>query len=162
MQNRWHRRKWSQCKRFFCNSRLPKLFTTIFGITPFLLTLLLFNSASYGASPRINYLLYCTGCHGVDGAGAPPHVPTLRGELGLMMSVPEMRSYLVRIPGASQTPLSDSDLTDVINWLLDEFNANTLPDGFQKLDTDEVSAARKNVLADPLKYRAKYWKAYED
>jgi hypothetical protein len=162
MQNQWHRRKLSHCKSLFCGSWLAKIFKANFRLTPFFLLLLLFNSAAYGASPRINYLLYCTGCHGVDGAGAPPNVPTLREELGRMMSVPEMRSYLVRIPGASQTPLSDSDLTDVINWLLDEFNATTLPVGFKKLDTDEVTAARKNVLADPLKYRAQYWKIYDD
>ena len=79
-----------------------------------------------------------------------------------MLSVPEMRGYLVRIPGASQAPLSDEDLADVVNWVLEEFNSETLPENFQRLSTAEVSAARRNVLADPLKYRIKYWKAYEN
>ena len=116
----------------------------------------------FAASPRINYLLYCTGCHAANGAGKPPNVPSLRDELGRMISVPEMRSYLVRIPGASQAPISDADLTDVINWLLREFNSNTLPANFEEYTVGEVSNARRNILADPLRYRAEYWKSYDD
>jgi hypothetical protein len=116
----------------------------------------------FAVSPRINYLLYCTGCHAANGAGKPPNVPSLRDELGRMISVPEMRSYLVRIPGASQAPISDADLTDVINWLLREFNSNTLPANFEEYTVGEVSDARRNILADPLRYRAEYWKSYDD
>ena len=116
----------------------------------------------FAASPRINYLLYCTGCHAADGAGKPPNVPSLRDELGRMISVPEMRSYLVRIPGASQAPISDADLTDVINWFLHEFNSDTLPDNFEEYTEAEVSKARRNILADPLKYRAEHWKSYDE
>ncbi len=127
-----------------------------------ILALLSVNSFALAASPRINYLLYCTGCHAADGAGKPPNVPTLREELGRMIAVPQMRSYLVRIPGASQAPISDADLTDVINWLLHEFNASTLPANFEEYTVDEVSEARSNILADPLKYRAEHWKTYDE
>jgi len=127
-----------------------------------LIVLLSVNSSATAASPRINYLLYCTGCHAADGAGKPPNVPSLRDELGRMISVPEMRSYLVRIPGASQAPISDADLTDVINWLLHEFNSDTLPANFEEYTKEEVSTARKNILADPLKYRAEHWKTYDE
>ena len=127
-----------------------------------LVALLGFCSNLLGASPRINYLLYCTGCHAADGAGKPPNVPTLRDELGRMISVPEMRSYLVRIPGASQAPISDAELTEVINWLLYEFNSDTLPANFEEYTETEVSTARRNILADPLKYRAEHWKAYDE
>jgi len=117
------------------------------------------NSA-FAASPRTNYLLYCSGCHLVDGAGNPPNVPTLHHELGRMMSVPQMRSYLVRVPGASHTPLSDDELAAVVNWVLKEFNSETLPADFQPLSGAEVSQARRNILADPLKYRKEFWEAY--
>jgi len=130
--------------------------------TVVLIALLGVNSSVIAASPRINYLLYCTGCHAADGAGKPPNVPSLRDELGRMISVPEMRSYLVRIPGASQAPISDADLTDVINWLLHEFNSDTLPANFEEYSEEEVSTARKNILADPLKYRAEHWKTYDE
>ena len=73
-----------------------------------------------------------------------------------------MRQYLVRIPGASSAPISDAALTEVINWLLTEFNSDTLPRHFEKLSVDEVSEARKKILADPLKYRELHWKPYDD
>jgi hypothetical protein len=114
------------------------------------------------ASPRINYLLYCTGCHGVTGASSPPNVPTLVGELGKMMNVPQMRDYLVQIPGAASAPIDDPDLTAVINWILHEFNEDTLPDNFKDLTINEVAKARENVLADPLKYRITHWKNYPE
>lgn len=127
-----------------------------------LIATLVCSANAFAASPRINYLLYCTGCHAADGAGKPPNVPTLRNELGRMISVPAMRSYLVRIPGASQAPISDADLTAVINWLLYEFNSETLPANFQEYTEAEVSRARQDILADPLKYRAEHWKAYSE
>ncbi len=127
-----------------------------------LIALLSLSDSNYAASPRINYLLYCTGCHTADGAGKPPNVPTLREELGRMMAVPAMRSYLIRIPGASQAPLTDAELADVVNWVLQEFNDNTLPGDFKKFSTEEVAEARGNILADPLRYRTEHWKAYDE
>jgi len=123
--------------------------------------LMLLSSSAFSASPRTNYLLYCSGCHLVNGQGNPPNVPTLHDELGRMMTVQEMRSYLLRVPGASHTPLSDSDLAAVVNWVLTEFNEATLPADFQPISTDEVTEAREEILADPMKYRAEHWKAYE-
>ncbi len=117
---------------------------------------------AFGASPRTNYLLYCSGCHLPSGVGNPPNVPTLHDELGRMMAVEEMRAYLVQVPGSSQTPLTDADLAAVVNWILQEFNAETLPEGFRPITTGEVSAARQTILADPLKYRIRYWKDYEE
>lgn len=125
-----------------------------------LLLLLIASNLVAAASPRINYLLYCSGCHRPSGEGKPPHVPTLHHELGRMLAVPQMRAYLVRIPGATQAPINDAELTGVINWVLEEFNADTLPPDFEYLSVEEVTAARKNILADPLKYRTRYWKAY--
>ncbi len=124
--------------------------------------LLLASGFAVTASPRSNYLLYCSGCHLPSGAGNPPNVPSLHDELGRMMTVHEMRAYLVQVPGSSQTPLSDAELAAVVNWVLEEFNAETLPDGFQPLSVEEVSAARRTTLADPVGYRIQHWKDYGD
>jgi len=58
--------------------------------------------------------------------------------------------------GASQAPISDADLTAVINWLLYELNSETLPADFEDYTEAEVSRARQDILADPLKYRAEH------
>tara|TARA_B100001250_G_scaffold176724_1_gene151840 strand:+ start:3028 stop:3459 length:432 start_codon:yes stop_codon:yes gene_type:complete len=121
----------------------------------------LLTQSVFAASPRTNYLLYCSGCHRPLGEGNPPNVPTLRDELGYMMSVEAMRGYLARVPGSAHAPISNAQLTNVLNWMLDEFNAKTLPSDFKKLTVEEVTKARSKVLADPNQYRADHWKAYD-
>ena len=131
------------------------------GFTFLALLFALVTHSVFAASPRINYLLYCSGCHRPLGEGNPPNVPTLHNELGLMMSVQEMRGYLARVPGSAHAPITDAELTDVLNWMLEQFNAETLPEDFKKLTVEEVTKAREQSLADPNQYRADFWKPYD-
>lgn len=112
------------------------------------------------ADPETDYLLHCSGCHLPDGRSVPPDVPTLQDEIGRIVALPEGRNYIVRVPGAAQTPLNNKDLAAVLNWVLTEFNATTLPADFEPLTENEVRDARKDVLADPLKMRASIWRFY--
>lgn len=125
-----------------------------------LLCVALSSAAIEAASPHTNYLLYCSGCHLVNGRGSPPNVPTLHDELGRMMSVSAMRSYLLRVPGAAHTPLNDGELAAVVNWILEEFNADSLPADFRPISEQEARQARQEILADPLQYRSQYWQTY--
>ncbi len=109
------------------------------------------------ADPYRDYLLHCSGCHMPDGSGLPPEVPTLVGPLGVMVQTKEGRDYVVRVPGAAQAPLSDAALAAVVNWLLEKFNRDTLPEDFRPLDGAEVGAARREVLTDPVKLRQRLW-----
>ena len=131
------------------------------GFTFLTLLFALVAHSVFAASPRINYLLYCRGCHRPLGEGNPPNVPTLHNELGLMMSVQEMRGYLARVPGSAHAPITDAELADVLNWMLEQFNAETLPEDFKKLTVEEVTKAREESLADPNQYRADFWKPYD-
>ena len=131
------------------------------GFTFLALLFALVTHSVFAASPRINYLLYCSGCHRPLGEGNPPNVPTLHNELGLMMSVQEMRGYLARVPGSAHAPITDAELADVLNWMLEQFNAETLPEDFKKLTVEEVTKAREQSLADPNQYRADFWKPYD-
>lgn len=109
------------------------------------------------ADSRSDYLLHCGGCHLADGRGLPPSIPSLVGPLGYLAGMPEGRDYMARVPGAAQSPLSDEELAAVLNWVLREFNAATLPETFEPLDGAEVGASRSQVLADPLKRRREIW-----
>ncbi|MEE4163712.1 MAG: cytochrome c [Woeseiaceae bacterium] len=102
---------------------------------------------------RANYLFGCRGCHLADGRGVPPEVPTLRNTLGEIVARPGGRDYLVRVPGVLQSRLDDADLAAVLNYILTEFNAATLPREFRPYTKREVAAARKTILADPQKHR---------
>jgi mono/diheme cytochrome c family protein len=112
------------------------------------------------ADPKADYLLHCGGCHRPDASGVPPSVPPLAGALGRIAATPEGRDYIVRVPGASQTPLSDEALAAVMNWVLLTYNADTLPAGFKPLSGREVGRSRKNVLADPQQMRETLWPDY--
>lgn len=113
--------------------------------------------AEAAADPEVDYLLHCGGCHRPDASGVPPAVPPLAGTLGRIAATAEGRDYLVRVPGAAQTPLTDDALAAVVNWVLLEFNAESLPADFKPLTGKEVGRSRKNALADPLALRRALW-----
>lgn len=118
---------------------------------------LLTLAASSFADPRSDYLMHCAGCHLVDARGVPPYVPSLSGTLGRLAASAEGRDYIARVPGAAQAPLSDDELAAVLNWLLLEYNRDTLPKNFERLRGAEVARSRARVLADPLKLRRELW-----
>ncbi|MXY55527.1 MAG: cytochrome c [Gammaproteobacteria bacterium] len=111
---------------------------------------------------RFDYLLHCSGCHRPDGTGAAPEVPSLRDAVGSLVATPEGRDYIARVPEVAQSPLDDDDLARLLNWILQEFNADTLPDGFRPLNGAEVGAARARILADPIRAREKIVGAYQE
>lgn len=106
------------------------------------------------ADPQTDYLLYCRGCHLENGAGVPPEVPSLHDTLGKLLATPSGRAYIVRVPGVAQTPMDDARLAAVLNWVLLQFNARTLPEDFVPYAASEVGEARRDTLDDPLKLRA--------
>ena len=114
------------------------------------------------AAARFDYLLHCSGCHLPDGSGAPPEVPSLRGPMGALVATPEGRDYIARVPEVAQAPLADDALARVLNWVLLEFNGQTLPRGFRLMDAAEVGAARVKVLPDPLRAREAIVGRYAD
>ena len=109
------------------------------------------------ADPRGDFLLHCAGCHLADASGVPPYVPSLAGPLGRLAASVEGRDYIARVPGAAQAPISDDALAAVLNWLLLEYNRETLPASFKPLRGAEVAKSRSRVLADPLKRRKELW-----
>ena len=105
------------------------------------------------ADPHTDYLLYCRGCHLHTGEAIPDaSIPSLQ-ELVPLLASADGREYLVRVPGVSQANLSDARLAAVLNWVLTEFNADTLPADFEAYSAEEVGEARDKVLVDPLKTR---------
>ena len=102
---------------------------------------------------RTNYLLACRGCHLADGSGVPPEVPSLRNTLGSIAGTREGRDYLVRVPAVLQSRLDNEQLANVLNWVLSEFNSDTLPQNFRPFSAREVAKPRKQILADPIRYR---------
>jgi hypothetical protein len=108
-----------------------------------------FGTATALADPRIDYMLHCEGCHLPEAVGWPGLVPSLRGDYGRIAGVPGGRDYLMRVPGAADAPMPSSALAAVLNWLMDTYNADTRPAGFEPFTAAEVEAVRRKPLDNP-------------
>ena len=117
------------------------------------LAIALLLTAPAGASPRSDYLLHCGGCHLENGSGTPPEVPDLRQNLDWLAATDDGRSYLTRVPGASQVPISDERLAAVFNWIFREYYPQ-VPD-IAPFSASEIARTRSLPLYDPLRERAR-------
>jgi mono/diheme cytochrome c family protein len=108
----------------------------------------LFAATARAQDPRVDYMLQCQGCHLADGSGAPEAVPDLRGSLGRFLSVPGGREYLVRVPGAAKSSLSDERLAAVLDWMIREFAPAGAAAGLEPYRAEEVARWRADPYAE--------------
>ena len=94
------------------------------------------------ASPGQDYMLYCMGCHGAQAQGVPGKIPPLAHALGRYMRSPLGRDYVLRVPGAANSVLSDA-----------QFDASDLSGDVPWFTTEEVTRSRHTPLADVLSTR---------
>lgn len=113
-------------------------------------------SAPLWAAPRFvptpaaeaNYMLNCMGCHLADGSGASGKVPSLRESLAMLSMSSGGRRYLVQVPGSSQSPLSNLELAQVLNWMVRNLSAPEAPRDFTDFTAAEVAGYRRSILVD--------------
>jgi len=95
--------------------------------------------------PRVNYMLQCMGCHAPDGRGEPGHVPSVKASLLPFAKLPAGRCYLVQVPGAAQSTLSDAELAQLLNWMISNLSA-TKSNRFRRFTEAEVARYRRTPL----------------
>jgi mono/diheme cytochrome c family protein len=106
------------------------------------------------ASPRADtrarqdYLLHCMGCHTENGAGLPGKVPSMRGTLATLARAPAGRSYVLRVPGVTQSTLEPDRLADVLNWAIREFSDAAVSTQVPRFTAAEVAEARSRPLLE--------------
>jgi len=71
-------------------------------------------------------------------------VPSVRDTLVPLASKPEGRRFLIQVPGSAQSRLSDTDLAEVLNWMVT--NLSAVPRPVQKFTAAEVAAYRHRPL----------------
>jgi len=125
-------------------SQIRKFINTIWFI-------LIIFSTQLKADEWVNYMLNCAGCHKPDGTGAVD-VPSLENQMAKFLSVPGGREFLVSVPGTAQSPLSDSDTANLLNWMLVKFSEAEMPKDFSPYTANDVSAYR-TALVDVSKKR---------
>ncbi len=110
------------------------------------LSLVMFSSTA-AADARSDYLLHCSGCHLENGSSKILDVPDLRETYGFLSSFAAGREYLVRVPGAAYSPLSDAALAQVMNWMLENFELQQTSGS--PFSEEDVAAFRSNPLYNP-------------
>lgn len=104
---------------------------------------------------QANYMLNCMGCHLADGSGAAGKVPSVRDSLVILSGSSAGRRYLVQVPGASQSPLSDLELAQVLTWMVRNLSARSVPPDFMDFSAAEVAGYRRSPLVNVRETRAK-------
>lgn len=97
------------------------------------------------------YMLHCGGCHRANGGGAPNYgVPSFVHSAGMFTWIPAGREYLIRVPGSASSTLTDSQLAEVMNWIVATYSPDELPPGFKPYTQAYVASVRdrhyKNVV----------------
>ncbi len=97
---------------------------------------------------RQNYMIHCMGCHGEQGEGFGEQVPDMRGTLARLATLPDGRSFLLRVPGVSRSGLDAERTAEVLNWLLREFSDAEALRSIPPFTADEVAEARLRPLLE--------------
>jgi len=93
-----------------------------------------------------NWTLNCQGCHRPDGSGSAGTTPSVAGTVSRFLSAPQGRAYLTRVPGVATSPLSDGDLSELLNWMLWRFDREHMPQDYLPFTAAEVGELRKRPL----------------
>ena len=107
------------------------------------------------AAPKIAptpgaYLLYCGGCHGINGHSSDAAVPSLKGQVDAFLCLPAGREYLIRLPNVAFAPLSDTQLADLMNFVV-ALGETRLGKGDPPYTAAEVGRLRRNpLLGQPI------------
>jgi mono/diheme cytochrome c family protein len=107
----------------------------------------LYGTPAGAYEPRINYMLQCMGCHTPDGSGEPGRVPSLKETLAPFARSAEGRRFLVQVPGASQSTLSDAELAKLLNWMIQDLSV-AKPSRFKHFTAAEVASYRRTPLVN--------------
>ena len=125
------------------------------------LVTLLIGPCTWAAEPsivtgaRLNWILNCQGCHGMNGRGAPGHVGAMENSVARFLSVDGGREFLIRVPGVAFSPLGDQEVADLMNWLLPVLDPAHLPADFVPYTVEEVARLRRPPFVNVPALRAR-------
>ncbi|HUY38566.1 MAG TPA: cytochrome c [Candidatus Binataceae bacterium] len=126
--------------------------------------ILALGGTAHSSGARV-FAANCAVCHQNHGQGVPGTYPSLAGTVGSYVRSKSGRAYLVQVVsfgmngaivsrGAEYngfmqpwTQLSDADISAVLNYILDRFNAKILPADFKPYTAAEVKYLRATHLS---------------
>ncbi|MAN77698.1 MAG: cytochrome C [Rhizobiales bacterium] len=105
-------------------------------------------------TPHTNYVLRCAGCHGMSGSGAPAAgIFDFNGMVGAFAGIDEGRTYLMHVPGVAGSGLSDSEIAAVMNYVMETWAGDSLPEPYEPFTAAEVTERRAIAIPDIVENR---------
>jgi Cytochrome c. len=103
---------------------------------------------------RTNYVLRCSGCHGLEGRGGERGgVPDLRDHVGAFAGEDDGRTYVVKVPGVRNSNLSPEATAAVLNYVMTTFAGASFAEGTAPFTAEEVVRRRQIAVGDIVAYR---------
>ena len=100
-------------------------------------------------SARGNYVLLCSGCHGIGGAGsAAGGIPSFHDSVGKIAATDRGRTYMMHVPGVVSNALSDAGIAGVMTYILETWGAGAAP-----FTPEEVTLRRARPVPDVVAER---------
>ncbi|WBU57349.1 c-type cytochrome [Paracoccus sediminicola] len=126
------------------------------GIFALILSLAVCPAAAQDLSPekarktaRANYILHCSGCHGLTGQGTiAGGIPAFPDSVQHIADVEIGRDYILHVPGVIGTKMSDAEIAGVLNYILDEWG-----EGKGHFTGDEVTRRRASTVGNVVLFR---------
>lgn len=82
------------------------------------------NAVAEQKATEAHYVLYCSGCHRLDGRGSMKgRIPDFVGSIGHIAGTEQGRSYIARVPGVKNSGLNEGETAAVLNYVLDRFGS---------------------------------------
>ena len=120
------------------------------------LVLLLGSPALAQEAGRTNFILRCAGCHAMDGSGSEPGgIPDFRNYVGAFAQTEDGRRYLMHVPGVVSASLTDQQIADVMNYVMETWGGTSLPADYRAFTGAEVATLRAEPVGDVVAYRRK-------
>lgn len=92
---------------------------------------------------RDDYLLHCMGCHAENGKGMKGSVPSFPDDLGRLLSSPQGRAFIQRVPGVTMSVLPSDRLAAVLNWLVAEYVEPAAASHIAPFTAEEIERMRR-------------------
>jgi hypothetical protein len=116
------------------------------------------NAASAEVGARDKYILFCAGCHGMEGeggggGGGMKRIAPFPPAIGVFLNDPQGREYLANVGGVTSAGMTETETAAVLNYLLLSFGQASLSRTFVPYTAEEIRSFRENRVPDPLALR---------
>lgn len=105
--------------------------------------------AGTGSKAQSDYILNCSGCHTRSGEGTVNGgIPAFPNSIQYIAGLENGRTYMVHVPGVISNDMTDAEIADVLNYILDQWG-----EGEGHFSAAEVTARRAKKIGDVVVYR---------